>query len=159
MGSCCVSERDESSEKKGNNNKPQLQTADTRGTVQMHSRMDLRDIDERIKVLQGGNINELEDMIINFDEDINAYVFGQNKTLLLEAVIKCPNYQVVRLIMSLRALRERERRIALRHTSRHYLYQYHLTLSQVYFCSYKVSYEGYLYECGEGGALHRQGAF
>ena len=62
--------------------------------------MHLRDIDERIKVLQGGNINELEDMIINFDEDINAYVFGQNKTLLLEAVIKCPNYQVVRLIMN-----------------------------------------------------------
>ena len=100
MGACCVSESNSSEETKGNNNKPQLQTADTRGTVQMHSHMDLRDIDERIKVLQRGNINELEEMIYNFDEDVNAYVFGQNKTLLLEAVIKCPNCQVVRIIMN-----------------------------------------------------------
>ena len=38
-------------------------------------------------------------MIDNFDEDINSYVFGQNKTLLIEACIVCPNSEVIDLIM------------------------------------------------------------
>ena len=38
-------------------------------------------------------------MIDNYDADINDYTFGQNKTLLLEACIVCPNPAVIDMIM------------------------------------------------------------
>ena len=38
-------------------------------------------------------------MIDNYEDDINEYSFGANKTLLLEAVINCPNPAVIDMIM------------------------------------------------------------
>ena len=38
-------------------------------------------------------------MIDNYEDDINDYSFGTNKTLLLEAVINCPNPAVIDMIM------------------------------------------------------------
>ena len=56
-------------------------------------------INEREKILKRGITHELKNLIDNFDEDINSYVFGQNKTLLIEACIVCPNSEVIDLIM------------------------------------------------------------
>jgi hypothetical protein len=60
---------------------------------------DSKSIDNREKILRRGKIEELEEMIENYDEDINEYTFGQNKTLLLEACNVCPNSEVIDLIM------------------------------------------------------------
>ena len=38
-------------------------------------------------------------MIDNYEDDIDDYSFGSNKTLLLEAVINCPNSAVIDMIM------------------------------------------------------------
>ena len=39
-------------------------------------------------------------MIDNYDEEIDDYSFGQNKTLLLQACMICPNPDVVDMIMA-----------------------------------------------------------
>ena len=58
-----------------------------------------QDIDERESILKQGQTKELQRMIENYNEDINAYSFGQNKTLLLEACMICPNPNVIDMIM------------------------------------------------------------
>ena len=57
------------------------------------------EIDKRVEILQKGQKKELQKMIDNFEDDINDYAFNANKTLLLEAVINCPNPAVVDMIM------------------------------------------------------------
>lgn len=58
-------------------------------------------VDSRIKILQRGIESELSEMINTYveTEDINAYTFGGNKTLLLQAVSDCRNCIVIDLIM------------------------------------------------------------
>lgn len=61
--------------------------------------LDIKDIDAKIRTLKSGNLKEIEAMIDQSNDDINSYCFGSNKTLLLEAVMDCPNPKVVDLIM------------------------------------------------------------
>ena len=49
-------------------------------------------------ILIRGNKKELQQMANEYSEDIDAYTFGQNKTLLLEACMKCPNPDIVDMI-------------------------------------------------------------
>ena len=58
-----------------------------------------QEVDERDEILRRGQKKELQKMIDNYDADINDYTFGQNKTLLLEACIVCPNPAVIDMIM------------------------------------------------------------
>ena len=74
---------------------PKLKTADLDDSQQF----DEQEIDKREEILRRGNKKELQKMIDNYDADINEYTFGQNKTLLLEACIVCPNPAVVDMIM------------------------------------------------------------
>ena len=75
--------------------KPQLVQAD----LDESRNMSEQDIDERESILRQGQTKELQKMIENYNEDINAYTFGQNKTLLLEACMICPNSKVIDMIM------------------------------------------------------------
>ncbi len=74
---------------------PKLKTADLEDSHQF----DEQEIDKREEILRRGVKKELQKMIDNYDDDINEYTFGQNKTLLLEACIVCPNAAVVDMIM------------------------------------------------------------
>ena len=74
---------------------PKLKTADLDDSHQF----DEQEIDKREEILRRGVKKELQKMIDNYDDDINDYTFGQNKTLLLEACIVCPNPAVVDMIM------------------------------------------------------------
>ena len=58
-----------------------------------------QDLDEREEILKRGKKKELQNMINNYNEDINEYSFGQNKTLLLQACMTCPNANVIDMIM------------------------------------------------------------
>ena len=98
MGVCCGANEGKNkhnSEHRKNGEMKQLEKADPNASHQI----DVKDIDSRVKVLGRGIEPELEHMINNYDEEINAYIFGQNKTLLLQAVITCPNPKVVDMIM------------------------------------------------------------
>ena len=57
-------------------------------------------IDQRDRILKRGQRKELQNMIDNYDEEIDDYAFGQNKTLLLQACMICPNPDVVDMIMA-----------------------------------------------------------
>ena len=57
-------------------------------------------IDQRDRILKRGQKKELQNMIDNYDEEIDDYAFGQNKTLLLQACMICPNPDVVDMIMA-----------------------------------------------------------
>ena len=57
------------------------------------------DLDKRVEILRRGQKKELQKMIDNYEDDINDYSFGANKTLLLEACINCPNPAVVDMII------------------------------------------------------------
>lgn len=83
---------EEDKPKKKNN----IKRVDSGSSIQRDS----KSIDNREQILKRGKINELKKMIDNYDEDINAYTFGQNKTLLLEACNVCPNPEVIDLIMN-----------------------------------------------------------
>ena len=74
---------------------PKLKTADLDDSHQF----DEQEIDKREEILRRGVKKELQKMIDNYDDDINEYTFGQNKTLLLEACIVCKNPAVVDMIM------------------------------------------------------------
>lgn len=54
---------------------------------------------QREQLLRRGQRREIKRMIDEYDEGIDDYSFGYNKTLLLEAVIVCPNPKVVGMIM------------------------------------------------------------
>ena len=73
---------------------PKLTTADLDDSRQMED----QEIDKRDEVLRRGAKKELQKMIDNY-ENIDDYSFGQNKTLLLEACIVCPNPAVIDMIM------------------------------------------------------------
>ena len=84
----------------GQNNKRKIKplklaTADLESSRQSEA----KETDERVEILKRGVKKELKSMIDNYNDDINEYTFGQNRTLLLEAVIVCPNPNVVNLIM------------------------------------------------------------
>jgi len=84
----------------GQNNKRKIKplklaTADLESSRQSEA----KETDERVEILKRGVKKELKSMIENYNDDINEYTFGQNRTLLLEAVIVCPNPNVVNLIM------------------------------------------------------------
>ena len=74
---------------------PKLATADLDSSRQVEE----EEIDKRVEILRKGQKKELQKMIDNYEDDINEYSFGANKTLLLEAVINCPNPAVVDMIM------------------------------------------------------------
>ena len=74
---------------------PKLATADLDSSRQAEE----EGIDQRVEILRRGQKKELQRMIDNYEDDINEYSFGANKTLLLEAVINCPNPAVVDMIM------------------------------------------------------------
>ena len=74
---------------------PRLTTADLDSSRQMEE----EEIDKRVEILRRGQKKELQKMIDNYEDDINDYTFGTNKTLLLEAVINCPNPAVIDMIM------------------------------------------------------------
>ena len=74
---------------------PKLKTADLDDSHQF----DEQEIDKREEILRRGVKKELQKMIDNYDDNINDYTFGQNKTLLLEACIVCSNPAVVDMIM------------------------------------------------------------
>ena len=61
--------------------------------------MSEQDLDEREEILKRGKKKELQNMINNYSGDINDYSFGQNKTLLLQACMTCPNANVIDMIM------------------------------------------------------------
>ena len=75
---------------------PKLATADLDSSHQVDRE---EETDKRVEILRRGQKKELQKMIDNYDDDIDEYNFGQNKTLLLEAVINCPNPAVVDMIM------------------------------------------------------------
>jgi len=85
---------EEEDQPKKNGNK--IKRIDSDSSIQRDS----KSIDNREQILKRGRINELKKMIDDYDEDINAYTFGQNKTLLLEACNVCPNPDVIELIMN-----------------------------------------------------------
>ena len=58
------------------------------------------EIDTKDAILIRGNKKELQQMINNYTDEIDEYNFGQNKTLLLEACMKCPNPDVIDMIMA-----------------------------------------------------------
>ena len=87
-----LNDEDDDQPKKKNN----IKRVDSDSSIQRDS----KSIDNREQILKRGKINELKKMIDNYDEDINAYTFGQNKTLLLEACNVCPNPDVIELIMN-----------------------------------------------------------
>ena len=75
---------------------PKIAKSDLDSSHQMDGE---EEIDKRVEILQRGQKRELQRMIDCFSEDINDYAFGTNKTLLLEAVINCPNPAVIDMIM------------------------------------------------------------
>ncbi len=76
---------------------PKLKKADLDSSSQMD---EVEAEDEKIQVLRRGQRKELKNMIEKYkdDNDINDYM-DQNRTLLLEAVINCPNPEVIDMIM------------------------------------------------------------
>ena len=75
---------------------PKLAKADTDSSRQIDEE---EETDKRVEILRRGQKKELQKLIDNYEDDINDYAFGTNKTLLLEAVINCPNPAVIDMIM------------------------------------------------------------
>ena len=74
---------------------PKLATADLDSSRQVEE----EETDKRVEILRRGQKKELQKLIDNYEDDINDYSFGTNKTLLLEAVMNCPNPEVIDMIM------------------------------------------------------------
>ena len=74
-----------------------LATADVNSSRKVY---DDEYVDEREEILRTGNKKEIQKLLNTIrNEDIDEYIFGQNKTLLLEAVIICPDPSVIDMIM------------------------------------------------------------
>ena len=74
-----------------------LATADVNSS---HKVYDDESVDEREEILRTGNKKEIQKLLNTIrNEDIDEYIFGQNKTLLLEAVIICTDPSVIDMIM------------------------------------------------------------
>ena len=98
MGACCSTAQNtnkQHSRSTHQKQKKELNKADPNASQQL----EINEINEREKILRRGITHELENLVNNFNEDINSYVFGQNKTLLLEACIVCPNPEIIDFIM------------------------------------------------------------
>lgn len=77
-------------------NKAEIEDADPNSSRRIDTE---EEIDKREQILRRGLRREMKRMIDEYDEGIDDYSFGQNKTLLLEAVMVCPNPDVVGMIM------------------------------------------------------------
>ena len=102
----CNSSNDEKRKSNPNHreaNKNPRNTSKSRGLVKADldddSHQISENIDQRDAVLKRGRRKELQNMIENYNEEIDDYAFGQNKTLLLQACMICPNPDVVDMIM------------------------------------------------------------
>ena len=97
MGVCCGNNNNKKIRSRNNSTKKnnKLKKADTNSS----NNLKVTDINEKELILKRGIIHEIKDLINNLDENINDYIFGQNKTLLIEACIVCPNCDVIDLIM------------------------------------------------------------
>ena len=74
-----------------------LATADVNSSRKVY---DDEYVDEREEILRTGNRKEIQKLLNTIrNEDIDEYIFGQNKTLLLEAVIICTDPSVIDMIM------------------------------------------------------------
>ena len=103
----CNSSNDEKRKSNPNHreaNKNPRNTSKSRGLVKADldddSHQISENIDQRDAVLKRGQRKELQNMIENYNEEIDDYAFGQNKTLLLQACMICPNPDVVDMIMA-----------------------------------------------------------
>ena len=98
MGACCSTPHNTNKHSRVTDQKQkcELDKADPNASQQIET----NEINKREKILRRGLTHELETLVNNFDEDINSYVFGQNKTLLLEACIVCPNPDIIDFIMN-----------------------------------------------------------
>ena len=96
--------QDYSRDKKESKKQPQLIKADLDDSRHMSE----HDLDEREEILKRGNKMELQNMIDNYNEGIDDYTFGQNKSLLLQACMTCPNPAVIDMIMKKGADIDRE---------------------------------------------------
>jgi len=103
----CNSSNDEKRKSNPNHreaNKNPRNTSKSRGLVKADldddSHQISENIDQRDAVLKRGRRKELQNMIENYNEEIDDYAFGQNKTLLLQACMICPNPDVVDMIMA-----------------------------------------------------------
>ena len=98
MGACCSTPNNKNKHSRVTDQKQkcELDKADPNASQQIET----NEINKREKILRRGLAHELETLVNNFDEDINSYVFGQNKTLLLEACIVCPNPDIIDFIMN-----------------------------------------------------------
>ncbi len=56
---------------------PKLATADLDSSQQVED----QDIDQRVEILRRGQKKELQKMVDNYEDDINEYTFGANRTL------------------------------------------------------------------------------
>ena len=99
----CNSSNDEKRKSNPNHKKPR-NTSKSRGLVKADldddSHQISENIDQRDAILKRGQRKELQNMIENYNEEIDDYAFGQNKTLLLQACMICPNPDVVDMIMA-----------------------------------------------------------
>ena len=97
MGVCCGSDGGKKIRSRNNpvNKKNILKKADTNSS----NNLKVIDINEKEKILKRGIIHEIKDLVNNLEDNINDYIFGQNKTLLIEACIVCPNCDVIDIIM------------------------------------------------------------
>ena len=103
----CNSSNDEKRKSNPNHreaNKNPRNTSKSRGLVKADldddSHQISENIDQRDAPLKRGQRKELQNMIENYNEEIDDYAFGQNKTLLLQACMICPNPDVVDMIMA-----------------------------------------------------------
>ena len=98
MGACCSTPHNTNKHSRitDQKQKSELDKADPNASQQIET----NEINKREKILRRGLTHELETLVNNFDEDINSYIFGQNKTLLLEACIVCPNPDIIDFIMN-----------------------------------------------------------
>ena len=103
----CNSSNDEKRKSNPNHreaNKNPRNTSKSRGLVKADldddSHQISENIDQRDAVLKRGQRKELQNMIENYNEEIDDYAFGQNKTLLLQACMICSNPDVVDMIMA-----------------------------------------------------------
>ena len=97
MGVCCGNNNNKKIRSRNNSTKKnnKLKKADTNSS----NNLKVTDINEKELILKRGIIHEIKDLINNLEDNINDYIFGQNKTLLIEACIVCPNCDVIDLIM------------------------------------------------------------
>ena len=103
----CNSSNDEKRKSNPNHreaNKNHRNASKSRGLVKAEldddSHQISENIDQRDTILKRGQRKELQNMIENYNEEIDDYAFGQNKTLLLQACMICSNPDVVDMIMA-----------------------------------------------------------